>query len=96
VSRVCESFHCLPTRALWELEHDPEQMALRILPLRAYAEMKDQVDAVSRNPKAKPEDMPEGELANLVLEHEAELVRGRAAEAVAKRLASLTVDDDDA
>ncbi len=40
VSRVCEEFNVLPTRALWELEHDPEQMALRIIELRAYAAAK--------------------------------------------------------
>jgi hypothetical protein len=70
-------------------------MALRILPLRAYAQVKGDIDAVSRNPKAKPEDMPEGELADLVLEHEAELVRERAAAAVARRLAHLKATEDD-
>jgi hypothetical protein len=37
VSRLCEEFGGYPTRALWELEHDPEQMAVTILELRAYA-----------------------------------------------------------
>ncbi len=40
VSRVCEEFNCLPTRAQWELENDPDGMAIRIIKLRAYAAAK--------------------------------------------------------
>jgi hypothetical protein len=60
ISRLCESFNCLPTRALWELQHDPEQMALQILEFRAYADARreyrackegdDVRKAVERNP----------------------------------------------
>lgn len=60
MSRLCEEFGCLPTRALWELEHDPDQMAIQILELRGYAAAKrdyeaakdgtEYADAVKRNP----------------------------------------------
>ncbi len=51
----------MPTRMLWELEHDPDQWVSRILMLRAYAETKRQWDL-------KPEDVPSGPLKDLVEE----------------------------
>ena len=95
ISQICESYHCLPTRALWELDHDPDRLALRILPFRAYAEMKARIDAVSRNEHAKPDDMPDGPLADLVLDIEAAIVNEQAQAAIAKRLAALEAEPDE-
>lgn len=60
ISRLCESFGGYPTRALWELQNDPDQMALQILELRAYADARQQyrackdaedvTKAIKRNP----------------------------------------------
>lgn len=47
MSRVCEEFHCLPSRAMWELENDPDQWALQIIPLRAYAGAKSEYDGIA-------------------------------------------------
>jgi hypothetical protein len=44
LSRICEEFHCLPSRALWEMEHDPEQWATQIISLRSYARAKEAYD----------------------------------------------------
>jgi hypothetical protein len=54
VSRVCEEFHCLPSQAVRELENDPERLALKILPLRAYAKAKEIYDR-ARNKMDLPE-----------------------------------------
>ena len=35
---VAEEYGLSPGRAAWELENDPEQLAIAILPLRRYAE----------------------------------------------------------
>lgn len=43
---MAEGFHLAPTRALWELEHDPDHMALTILQLRAYAQAKADYDRI--------------------------------------------------
>ena len=60
LSRLCEEYGGYPAEALWHLEHDPDQLALRILPLRAYVRAKAEYDraedqagfeaAVKRNP----------------------------------------------
>jgi hypothetical protein len=38
VSVVAEEYGLSPVRAAWELDSDPEQLAIAILPLRRYAE----------------------------------------------------------
>lgn len=63
ISRVCEEFGGYPTRALWELQHDPDQMAVQILALRSYeaarrlyraAKDGDEVtNAIEQNPMVK-------------------------------------------
>ena len=47
LSRLCEEFGGYPTRALWELEHDPDQMAVQILELRGYAAAKREYEAAT-------------------------------------------------
>lgn len=47
MSRICEEFHCLPATGERLLLDDPEQDALEILSLRAYARAKSAYDAVN-------------------------------------------------
>lgn len=72
VSRICEEFSCLPSEALRELLDDPNNMALDIIELRAYARTKQQIDDAR-----KQEDMPSGPLADLVWQVQHEIVRRR-------------------
>lgn len=41
---MCEEFSCLPLAVVRELSDDPEQLAVQILELRAYARAKALVD----------------------------------------------------
>ena len=87
MSRICEEFPgTLPTRALWELEHDPDQLVLTIMQLRAYARTKAAMD------RAKTaEEAPTGALADLVMDITTDLVR----EAIAARRAARGVTGQD-
>ena len=76
VSRVCEEFSCLPSEALRELLDDPNNMALDIIELRAYARTKQQIDDAK-----KQEDMPSGPMADLVWGVQLEIARRRREEA---------------
>jgi hypothetical protein len=74
VSRVCESFSCTPPVAEELLETDPE-MVLDILQLRAYAETKQALDRAQDEKQA-----PKGEMADLVMAIEYELMQARGQE----------------
>lgn len=63
LSELCRSFSCLPTRMLWELEHDPDQWAVRIQRARNYQDAKALVDR-TRDMK----DLPASPLIELVLD----------------------------
>jgi hypothetical protein len=56
VGRICEEYSCLPLAAVRELSDDPEQMAVQILELRAYARTKARMD-VAKDAK----DLPPGD-----------------------------------
>lgn len=51
ISVLCESFRCLPTRVLWELENDPDQMVVQILQLRGFAAAKREYDRADDSDK---------------------------------------------
>ncbi len=69
VSRVCEEYGCLPSHARFELENDPEQLAIRILPLRAYIRAKNIFDSAKSRM-----DLPVGDpIIDLVEENEFEI-----------------------
>jgi len=86
VDAICQSFGCLPTRALWELQHDPDQMVVQLLEIRAYREAKrihgglkdgdDYKAAVQANPLVAVVDAIDHEIA-------AELVAARRAQVIA-------------
>jgi hypothetical protein len=61
----------LPSRALWELEHDPDQWAVRILLLRTYAQTKAEYDRDASK-------VPPGPIRGLVEEFDFEPVEARA------------------
>jgi hypothetical protein len=88
VSRVCEEFGCLPTRALWELEHEPDGLALTIIKLRAYAATKAAIDRATDE-----KEIPKGALADLVLDVTTELVKERVQRRVQERLAKVETED---
>ncbi|HXO85228.1 MAG TPA: hypothetical protein VN803_06860 [Gemmatimonadales bacterium] len=52
MSRLCEEFGGWPTRALWELEHDPDGMAVKILGLRSYAAARREYQEASKKDAA--------------------------------------------
>lgn len=71
VSRVCEEFGCLPSRAVAELmEHD--ELVLDVMESRAYARTKEQMDGASNE-----KEMPTGPMVRWVWEVEHELLRRR-------------------
>lgn len=54
----------MPTRALWELEHDPDQWVFRIMTVRAYEQAKALVDS------GKSEaDLPKSAAIDLAIEN---------------------------
>ena len=71
ISRVCEEFHCLPSQAIRELEHDPEQLAVSIMRLRAFQRAKQLYDAAD-TPEARKR-LPDSPLIELVQEIESRL-----------------------
>ena len=73
ISRICEEFHCLPTRAALELDQDPEQMALHILPLRAFQRAKSLHDSADTAEKRKR--LPDSPLIDFIQEIEFERAR---------------------
>jgi len=84
VSQICEEFPgTLPTRALWELEHDPDCLVLTIIRLRAYARTKAQIEAAKTS-----DEMPTGPMADLVTDIMTDLTRARVERAIAARLAA--------
>lgn len=72
VSRACEEFSCLPSQAVRELLDDPQQLALDVMELRAYARTKDALDNAKR-----PEDEPSGPMVEVVWDVMNELLRRR-------------------
>ena len=64
LSRLCEEFPgVLPSRLLWELEHDPDHLVLKIIAVRRYSRAMELVAA------AKSEsDLPKTDLVNDVIE----------------------------
>lgn len=89
---MCEEFGGFPTRALWELKHDPDGLASTVMMLRAYARTKAAIDAADDESKA-----PTGEMADLVAEIESEIVKEEHEAKIAERLRKLgaTLGDDD-
>ena len=59
VSRICEEFSCLPSEAM----HEPLELAMDIMELRAYAKMKDVVDRAE-----KQTDLPDHPMIDMVSE----------------------------
>lgn len=52
LSRICQEFPgCLPTRVLWELENDPDQLVLQIIRIRDYERVKSMVDQAENESK---------------------------------------------
>lgn len=90
MSLVCEEFGCLPTRALWELEHDPDGMALTVIMLRQFARAKAAIDAAGGD----VDKMPKGAMADLVVDIEAEFTEEQHQAEIAKRLAALAAEDE--
>ncbi len=92
VSDVCREFGCLPTRALWELEHDPDQLALRVMLVRDFLRTRAEID---RAIAAEKDDlMPTGPMADMALEIEAEVTRAATEQAIAQRLAELEAETE--
>lgn len=81
ISRVCEEFKCLPTRAMWELENDPDQVVLRVLLVRDFMRVREAWEAHTKDEK---HPKPEGALADLFIEIEAEVTREDAERAMAE------------
>ena len=69
---MCEEFGCRPSEMVQELSDDPEQLAVQILELRAYARTKALVD------RAKDaNDVPQGDaLVGRVIRTQAAILRG--------------------
>src|ERR1700754_5110992 len=92
VSRLCEEFGGWPTRALWELEHDPDGMAVKIHVLRSYAAARREYQEASKKDaaavKAAIERNPMGTQV-IDIEHElvAEELERRKAAAIARAMA---------
>ena len=72
ISRTCEEFHCLPHQARHELDDDGDHLVEDILIMRSYARAKDIVDRAK-----SAQDIPDTAMTDLVLEHEAEIIRER-------------------
>jgi hypothetical protein len=89
---MCEEYGCMPTRALWELENDPDQLALRIITFRDFIRTTDAIDAAVK--ADKQDQVPTGPMAELVLEIESEVTREDTERAIAERLAELDKVDD--
>lgn len=74
MGRICDSFNCLPSQALWELENDPYRFAPTIVLLRDYAAAKRSIDAHAKNPdKVK---LPDDPMIDLIQEIDFELEFG--------------------
>ncbi len=73
MSRVCETFGCVPTVALQELDRNPE-LVIDIMQMRAYAATRD-----AWHRATSEADAPKGPMADLVTDIEVELLRERQA-----------------
>lgn len=69
---MCEEFGCLPLAMVRELGDDPEQMAVQILELRAYARTKALVDRATDAKELPPGDA----LVARVMRTQAAILRG--------------------
>lgn len=73
LSRISEEFHVTPVEAEALLLDDPEDLALRIVELRAYAHAKDHYDAAG----GKIDQLDQSPIMDLVLENVFALHRER-------------------
>ena len=91
VARVCQAYQVMPTRAMWEIEHDPDGMVFTVMTIWAFERTMAQIDA------AKDEkDMPKGPMADLVLDIDSTSARESAEAAVRKALEEADEEDEDA
>ena len=60
----------MPSRVVWELEHDPEQWLVRILEVRSYVRTKQMVDRANSE-----SDLPDTPLVNEAIERRLEAGR---------------------
>jgi hypothetical protein len=71
VSRVCEEFPAFtPHAAADALEHDPDRLVLEVITLRDYARIRERLHSAKTD-----DEMPAGELADLVCENEVRMMR---------------------
>jgi len=83
----------MPTRALWEIEHDPDHLAQRIITFRDFIRTKDAIDAAVK--ADKKDAIPTGAMADVVLEIESEVTREDTERAIADRMAALDDEEDE-
>lgn len=71
ISQVCETFGCLPSQAIRELERDAD-LVFALMDMRAYVATKRAIDNAT-----SPENAPDGPMVDLVFEFEKEAMERR-------------------
>jgi hypothetical protein len=91
VAHVCRAYQVMPTRAMWEIEHDPDGMVFTVMAIWAYERAKADVDQATK----ANQDLPTDAMAQLVIDHEAAIAVEEVQNAIREALETPEDEDDE-